>query len=97
LLEPWDDACRGDVVGADVEVEGGPGVEGAEEQASVPVARAVDEDCNAIVVAVTAQVEARVAMGEAPREPDPRGHGEDTEKQYRECDDVHASPAHSSI
>jgi len=96
-LEPWDDACGGDVVGADVEVEGGPGVEGAEEQASVPVARAVDEDRNAIVVAVTALVEARVAVREASREPDPGGHGEDTEKQYRECDDVHASPAHSSI
>jgi len=94
-LEPWDNACRGDVVGADVEVEGGPGVEGAEEQASVPVARAVDEDCNAIVVAVTALVEARIAVREASREPDPGGHGDDTEEQYRECDDVHASAAHS--
>jgi hypothetical protein len=70
LLEPWDDARRGHVVGGDEEVERAPGRYLPEWDPPIAIASAVDVDCNAIVVAITALVEARVAVREASRDPD---------------------------
>jgi hypothetical protein len=58
------------VVGADEEVERASGVDPAEEDSSITVSRAVDEDCDPIVVAVATLVEARLAMREAALDPD---------------------------
>ncbi len=58
------------VVGTDKEVERASGREWAEEDPSLAVARAVDVDGDAVVVAVAAGVESRLAVREASLEPD---------------------------
>ena len=66
-LSVWLD-CH--VVGGDEEVERAPGRYLPEWDPPIAIASAVDVDCNAIVVAITALVEARVAVREASRDPD---------------------------
>jgi hypothetical protein len=58
-------------------VERASGREGTEEGPSLAVARAVDVDGDAVVVAVAAGVEPRLAVREAPLEPDAGCHCDD--------------------
>ena len=97
LLEAGYDPASVLVAGADEEMEGRPGWDWAEGYASHPVTRSIDVDCDLVVVAVAALVEARFAVREAARERNARRHDDDAEGQYRKRDDARASLVHGQF